>query len=277
MGASSPRQPTRRGLSILRKGAYPRIMGGGVRAPGTVVLAGGSAIALAVGIACGDSYGSSQNTGTGDAAADAPRTNEDASPPSAAVDAGSDAPPPCLPNEERSETRGPRKIQSRADTVNFEGGGSIWTGGGAGHWLTPDAGAASDDKYAYVDPAVSESAMFFATDFGFVLPANAQLKGVLFSIERRASAANVQLRMMVVHDGLLSRTAWQNGSELTTTDRSESFGGPNERWGLAWLDRSGIAADDFGLAFFTTPVAAPATVAKIYVDAVLATAFYVCR
>jgi len=116
-------------------------------------------------------------------------------------------------------------------------------------WPNPSNAQTSNDIYASVVLNVVESSNYLkATGFGFALPANAVVLGIVVEVERYASQGGKDTSVKLVKNGVISGndkadtvTAWP------VADAYKSYGGVSDLWGLAWTV-SDINAADFGVA-----------------------------
>lgn len=120
---------------------------------------------------------------------------------------------------------------------------------GVAAWTTPGNAAASDDSYAQAAPGGSPTQYLKATNFGFSIPAPAQIVGIEATIERRSASVMVKdARVRIVKGGVVGSaeradtvTLWPN------TDTVASYGGSSDLWGETWTPAD-INGAGFGLA-----------------------------
>jgi parallel beta-helix repeat protein len=137
------------------------------------------------------------------------------------------------------------------------GAGSNTPVAGKADWANPGFITADDAKYASatLSGATLSSAYLKGTDYGFAIPANAEITGIAVTIGRFESGQNVgyfDVRDSVVrlikngtivgNNKAAASTEWPVGSPA-----SALYGSPADLWGVAWTPED-INADDFGVA-----------------------------
>jgi len=129
--------------------------------------------------------------------------------------------------------------------------------GGTADWPSPNDGriTADDGNYAIAagspTPGQQLSYYLFLKTFGFNLPSNAIIDGILFEVKRKATAGtggvttDNEVRAITADGTLassnLAQAAW------ATTEGWVPYGGPTELWGATWA-HTDINDADFGLA-----------------------------
>ena len=124
-------------------------------------------------------------------------------------------------------------------------------------WNDPENVTSSDDLKAAVRVNDFNISHYIkATDFGFSIPSDAIIEGVVVEIERRVSSnrsgsivrdASVKL----VKGGVISGEDRATGISYINKDINESHGSPSDLWGLA-LSPADINNEDFGASVAVT-------------------------
>lgn len=137
------------------------------------------------------------------------------------------------------------------------GTGANMAGIGTLTWNNPGNVTDSDDtRTSVVLGTNGVSRWLKVTNFGFTLPVDAVVDGILVEIERSGAtgATVIDNSLKIVQAGSpagtdhASGTLWQQ-----TTDRVDSYGGSSDLWGLSWTAAQ-INAADFGVAISATNV-----------------------
>lgn len=142
-----------------------------------------------------------------------------------------------------STSAGPRLAGTGADDA----------GAGTVAWTNPGNITAEDAVFAEVSLTVgSESHYLKATNFGFAIPSNAQVDGIVCEIKAAVEAlpSTVYKKKRIVKGGAISAGAALDGatSPFTTTFSWYATGDATEKWGETWLPAN-INAATFGYAF----------------------------
>lgn len=138
------------------------------------------------------------------------------------------------------------KIAATAETF----AGTVVDGGGDVSYTTPENATTSNNQYAHIDDiGDSQFAIIVADNFGFSVPSNATIVGILLRSERRATPLgsdtiiddNVQLLKAGVASGddKSDVTAW------VTVEAVRTWGGATDMWGTTWTPAN-VNHADFG-------------------------------
>lgn len=149
------------------------------------------------------------------------------------------------------------QAQTRAADAVFE---AKITGNVA--WTNLNDAMLSDDKWASTATpldAGKTTNQLKASAFGFSLPANAKVLGVVVSIERSASGSATALKdqdVRVLVKGLPLATNGAKTAAWPTTDAVAEYGSPSELWGASAISKTDVEAADFGVLLTVTASAA---------------------
>jgi aspartate 1-decarboxylase len=126
---------------------------------------------------------------------------------------------------------------------------------GSNAWSNPGNITANDGSYATAGAGQNSSNAYHylkATNFGFSLPSNAQIQGIVVGIKRLYSVSGGNANVgdnnvrVVKSNGSIGTTDRANTSPgWSTTERTDSFGSSTDLWGESWL-YSDINSANFG-------------------------------
>lgn len=121
-------------------------------------------------------------------------------------------------------------------------------------WTTPDNIKVDDSTSANVDFGASERGTYYlkATNFGFALPANSDITGIVVTVKELNDKGSVSHYAKDVNVKLIKAGTIQTTNKGTNTDRVETvttttYGGINDLWGDTWT-YSDINNSGFGVA-----------------------------
>ncbi|MFA6416366.1 MAG: immunoglobulin-like domain-containing protein [Candidatus Paceibacterota bacterium] len=117
-------------------------------------------------------------------------------------------------------------------------------------WTNRDDNKTSNDKYATTQGMNSGSVTVYlkATNFGFSIPAEAIIDGIVVAVERKASDKSFfDNAIRIVKEGKVGSEDKSSKDTWLTTDSTVTYGGPSDLWGETWTS-SDINSKDFGLA-----------------------------
>jgi len=140
-------------------------------------------------------------------------------------------------------------------------------------WSNPANAQYSDNVYASVTLNSGIISHYLkATGFGFSIPSNATINGILVEVERKAAAGTIgDYSVKLVKGGAISGN---NKADTTnnwpTTDTYKSYGGSTDLWGLSWT-AADINASNFGMAIACRGYAANSI---SYIDHIRITVYY---
>lgn len=115
-------------------------------------------------------------------------------------------------------------------------------------WSNPENAGASDDTYATVSVAGADSEALQATDFGFSIPVDATVDGIVCEVEGKESTGADRLddlAVRIIKGGVVGSTDRSNASFWAFSDTYRSYGGTTDKWGETW-EPADINASDFG-------------------------------
>lgn len=168
---------------------------------------------------------------------------------------------PCLAN---AISQGPNTAGTGTDDSSF----------GTTSWLNPGNITLSDNTYATAATIAGVNTHYLTgTNFGFSLPANAVIAGILVEWERKAAAGaggTNDSRVRIVKGGAAGSTDRSAGASWTSSDSFVPFGSNADLWGETWT-ASDINSSNFGAAISPQGVSGGATAS---VDSVRITVYY---
>ncbi len=118
-------------------------------------------------------------------------------------------------------------------------------------WVNPSNAMASDNVYATVDLDAGISHYLKATNFGFSIPTDAVINGVVVEVEKHMAPYFVNVvdySVRLVKGGTISGNDKANPNTWSTTDTYVDYGSPLDTWGLS-LTPSDVNSANFGVAF----------------------------
>ncbi|MDP2598346.1 MAG: hypothetical protein Q8P49_00780 [Candidatus Liptonbacteria bacterium] len=120
-------------------------------------------------------------------------------------------------------------------------------------WSNPSNVTSSDDQYAttaVLPPSNTPSNYLKATDFGFSIPTEATVAGIVVEVERKdgitSSFNDVDINI-VKNNVIQSSTNKSTGASWPSTDTYASFGNSTDLWGQTWTPTD-INSSTFGFA-----------------------------
>ncbi len=138
----------------------------------------------------------------------------------------------------------------------------------------------SDDFYAiavHCDCCDANTRCLESTDFGFAIPANATIKGIVVGVEKNASGGSTiqDNGVRIIKNGSTTGVDHMNSANWGYTDFWSTYGNATDLWGATWTPAD-INATNFGVAFaaisYTCFSNGKAAVSSI--DAVQITVYY---
>lgn len=123
--------------------------------------------------------------------------------------------------------------------------------GSVNAWTTPSNAGALDSAYSQA-AGIGATEYLKATAFGFTLPSDAVVLGILAEINRfRAVDPVTDARVRLVRAGTVEATDKSTGAAWSVSSAYVSFGSASDLWGASW-SASEINAAGFGCAFAAT-------------------------
>lgn len=127
------------------------------------------------------------------------------------------------------------------------------TGGGSTSWSNPSNAQTSNNVYATVTINFTvESRELKATGFGFSIPTDATVDGIVAEFERKVNTHADSLYMednevKIVKGGTVTgNNKADAGTAWPTTDTYKTYGSATDKWGATWTPAD-INASDFGV------------------------------
>jgi hypothetical protein len=166
-------------------------------------------------------------------------------------------------------TQGPNSPGTMADDSSI---GSV-------AWSNPNNAKISDNTYTTADDDLDSTSHYLkATNFGFSVPVNATIDGIVVEVEKNSNSdafhtiLDIKARI-VKSDGTIGTTDRSNvGIEWPTTDTYITYGSSSDLWGETWT-YSDINNSNFGFALQITGDASSGT-AQARVDHIRITVYY---
>ena len=135
-------------------------------------------------------------------------------------------------------TEGPLSPSTVVDDASF----------GGASWFPPGNASASDNLYASVAPSGSPTHYLKATNFGFNIPAPAQIQGIEVFVERKSSLGTIfDSRARIVKGGVIGATDRALVGTWPLMDATATYGGTSDLWGDTFTPAD-INATNFGFA-----------------------------
>lgn len=135
--------------------------------------------------------------------------------------------------------------------------------GATPNWSTGSVVFASDDSRAtatFSDVDTGPGATLEATGFGFAIPTNASIQGIVVEVERSVAAGSGNIRdfsVLIVKNGSATGTnKADTGTNWPSVDAYKTYGGSADLWGTTWLPAD-INASNFGIQLRATSTGIP--------------------
>lgn len=117
-------------------------------------------------------------------------------------------------------------------------------------WGEPELAKTSNDQWAHratLKLPGTNTNYLKATDFGFSIPLDATIDGIIGRVERHCSTADgcYTVRLRAVKGGVVQSTDMDSGDSWPGSDTSISYGGSTNKWGTTWTPAQ-INASNFG-------------------------------
>lgn len=150
--------------------------------------------------------------------------------------------------------------------------------GGNRGWLNESYARQSDNVRAYTSGLTTGDKTVYlkCTNFGFSIPTNATITGIIMHLERRADTSGMirpgEVRL-VKSDTIQTHDKSSDDGYWGTSDYTSSFGSSSDLWGNTWTPAN-INASNFGVATsaWKTAPSVPAVVG--YIDSIGVTVHY---
>jgi hypothetical protein len=135
-------------------------------------------------------------------------------------------------------------------------------------WVTPDNAKSSDDNYSTVTLNNEKSRILYASNFGFSIPLDATINGIVVSVEGKVESGTQYVYYWV---SKTAPTYGGNGVNFSTTELYRTSGSSTTLWIQSWTP-SDINSSNFGVSIsssFSTPITN-----TIYVDHIRVDVYY---
>lgn len=136
----------------------------------------------------------------------------------------------------------------------------------------PSNAGLSDDVVASSTLLLGQVSHYLkATGFGFAIPPDAAIDGIVVEVERSAtlSVSITDSNVKLVKGGVIGGADKATGTNWPTTDAYTSYGSSTDLWGQAWTP-SDINGSGFGVAIAATALAG----AGVQIDHIRITVYY---
>jgi hypothetical protein len=151
-------------------------------------------------------------------------------------------------------------------TISTAASTSVTDQAGAGTgWTTSANIASSNNVYATNSIAgAGSSPNLDATSFGFAIPADATINGIVVNVERKAATASrvSDTDVLMLKAGAAVGTDKAVAGTWTTTDAVRTYGTSSDLWGTTWTPAE-VNAGNFGLRFKAQATSGTAVVASV--------------
>lgn len=156
-----------------------------------------------------------------------------------------------------------------SSATNITGTGANQTGIGSNAWTLPNRIQVNDGTFS---PAVCPSNYLKATNFGFSIPSNATIEGIVVNVDRSASVVNTvtEAEIKLLKAGTIVGNNAATVNYWPTTAAVASYGSSSGLWGTTWT-YSDINDTNFGVVLATQ---SSPTGKTGYVDYISITVYY---
>ncbi len=130
---------------------------------------------------------------------------------------------------------------------------TVWTGIGKSSWApTPTTNVNLNDTLYATTTLTGTSNYLQCSAYGFTIPANATIVGVVVNVQRKSSRTSrtTDGAMRLVKAGVIGTVDRSTATTYTTVDVAEPHGTATDLWGTTWTPAD-INAANFGAAFAT--------------------------
>jgi len=146
-------------------------------------------------------------------------------------------------------------------------------------WSTPSGALTQNDSYATASLTRYNRISHYlkATDFGFSIPSDATIKGIVVEVDRYESGTTLRVTdnsIRLVKGGVIGGDNKSTGASWPSsdTDTYQSYGGSSDLWGLSWAPAD-INSPNFGVAISAIKDASNHD-STAYVDHIRITVYY---
>ena len=115
-------------------------------------------------------------------------------------------------------------------------------------WVNPGNATASDNAYATVTLSYQTTQFLQATDFGFSIPAEATINGIVCEFEHKNTIGDLLLGTYIIKGGARVSASYAD-VQSALSEAYQSVGSPVDLWDTTWTAAE-INASDFGIALF---------------------------
>jgi len=151
---------------------------------------------------------------------------------------------------------------------------------GSATWSNPNNSQSSNNWYATATIADNGASHYLkATNFGFSIPTNSTINGILVGIERKMESSSNVVKdsavKIVKADGTIGTTNKASTTQYPTTDTYVNYGSSSDLWGETWTVAD-INDADFGivLSSYVSYTDVQPTTTTVYVDHIRITVYY---
>lgn len=140
-------------------------------------------------------------------------------------------------------------------------------------WSNPGNITASDNAYATATTANGVDTHYLkGTNFGFSIPADASIRGILLEIERKGVCTGcvIDSRVRLIKGGIVGSTDRASGTGWDISESFVAYGSSSDLWGTTWTALD-INDSSFGAVLASNAIASGTTAS---VDSVRITVYY---
>ncbi len=150
---------------------------------------------------------------------------------------------------------------------------SVTNGSVTNPWTSPGNATSSNASYASFTTSGSTSAYLNATNFGFAIPSNATIRGIVLEIQKRTSSTSsgktIKDASVILYGGTGTSIDKKSASSWSSSLSWVTYGGATDLWGMTWTPAQ-INSSSFGAGLTIVLTSNP----KAYVDAFRITVYY---
>lgn len=169
-----------------------------------------------------------------------------------------------------SNIAGPRGAAASGNCVDATGIGTVT-------WTNPGNAFSTNTTYATASVDATTSHYIKCTSFGFSIPSNATVSGVVVSLTRKSNSTlnggSKDAAIRLVKAGTIGSTDKSTATAYTTGDVTEAHGGSSDLWSDSWTPTD-INNANFGAAIAVTKANSTGSAHTVYVDYISITVYY---
>lgn len=135
-------------------------------------------------------------------------------------------------------------------------------------WVNPNNAKVSDDVYATATSITADKTSYYlyGSSFGFAIPANATIDGILVEVEAKQTAGNSNNTYAnLIVNGVMNDVYEIGTGGLSETETYLTAGGASSLWDTVGLTPAQVNASSFGVGWFAYCNVGPCTAAVDHV------------